>query len=69
MVTKYLPVVLLWTNSTAVRQTLGQIEAKGLVQTIIEINFQDQLAKHETSGYHGHKEPSSGPSLNQQYND
>ena len=52
--------------------TLEQNEAKGLVKTIFFpflFYFRTQVARNKTSGYHGYKEPSSGPTLNQQYND
>ena len=71
MVTKYPPVTPLRANSTTVRRPLDKIKPKDWLRQFFSFifYFRTQVAKNKTSGYHGYKEPSSGPTLNQQYTD
>ena len=71
MVTKYPPVTPLRANSTTVRRPLDKMKPKDWLRQFFPFlfYFRTQVARNKTSGYHGYKEPSSGPTLNQQYND
>ena len=65
------PVTPLWANSTTVRRPLDKMKPKDWFRQFLPFYFifRTQVERNKTSGYHGHKEPSSGPTLNQQYND
>ena len=67
MVTKYPPVTPLRANSTTVRRPLDKMKPKDWLRQFFPFlfYFQTQVVRNKTSGYHGYKEPSSGPPLNQ----
>ena len=71
MVTKYPPVTPLQANSKTIRRPLDKMKPKDWLRQFFPFlfYFRSQVARNKTSGDHGYKEPSSGPTLNQQYND
>ena len=65
------PVTPLRANSTTVRRPLDKMKPKDWLRQFFPFlfYFRTQVERNKTSGYHGYKEPSSGPTLNKQYND